>query len=165
MFGRHGDLKPENILLFRQPCKEGPSALSEFNLGRLVISDFGLTSFHQQPASVQTKARTLARSPTYRPPECDIGDQIVSQRFDIWSLGCVLLEFATWFLAGWDSVEEFSYKRVEYERWMPPFGYREDKFFTIVGGSLLGVGEPTGSSVGMLKPTVSKVRACLIFPH
>lgn len=82
--GRHGDIKPENILWFE---KDGDTQ------HHLVISDFGLTRFHS-PDSVSRVANRLVGgfSPTYSPPELDLQEEL-SQKYDIWSLGCLYLEF------------------------------------------------------------------------
>lgn len=89
-WGRHGDIKPENILLF----KDTKSTNSK--LGTLAIADFGLSNF----GSDKKRPKRLAGTKTYRPPEYDISDAPISRASDIWSLGCVFLEFLTWFLLG-----------------------------------------------------------------
>ncbi|RSL56406.1 hypothetical protein CEP54_008831 [Fusarium duplospermum] len=94
--GRHGDIKPENILWFEQA---GASR------GHLVVADFTLMRFHSKDTVNYTEAREVGFSPTYCPPEVDEGSQIsVSQRYDIWTLGCVYLEFITWYLIGYDAI-------------------------------------------------------------
>ncbi|KAK4206461.1 kinase-like domain-containing protein [Rhypophila decipiens] len=128
--GRHGDLIPENILWFRPV---GPYLLHETdkgNMGVLKISDFALSKFHR-PASVRSgqdgNGKSTPVSPRYRAPEFDIG-QGVDQSYDIWTLGCVLLEFVAWYVLGWDEVERFSRSRVEDD-----YGeIKEDVFFNNV---------------------------------
>ncbi|KAF4953292.1 hypothetical protein FSARC_12432 [Fusarium sarcochroum] len=94
--GRHGDIKPENILYFEQ----GGSAR-----GRLVIADFTLMRFHSEESVDITESGKVGFSPTYRPPERDDGSgTIVTQSYDIWTLGCVFLEFLSWHLLGHDAV-------------------------------------------------------------
>jgi serine/threonine protein kinase len=124
--GRHGDLKPENILWFKSYQDTDTSCF----MGVLKISDFGLTRFHGPMSKSHVDARGLGMSPTYRAPEYDIGKQ-VSQSYDIWTLGCVLLEFVTWYLLGWDEVDIFSKERtldddIEFK------DLREDAFFNYV---------------------------------
>ncbi|RGP77017.1 kinase domain-containing [Fusarium longipes] len=93
--GRHGDIKPKNILFFRD---------EETSPGRLVVADFTLMRFHSSNADY-TRIRNVGYSRTYRPPEMDGGGGIkVSQKYDIWTLGCVFLEFITWHLLGPDSI-------------------------------------------------------------
>jgi len=118
--GRHGDLKPENILWFKPWQNTHQSGFGVFK-----ISDFGLTRFH----GTQSKSHfeTVAVSPTYRPPEYDIA-AMVSQSYDIWTLGCVLLEFITWYLRGWKGVDGFSKKRTTDDNREIP----EDVFFNFV---------------------------------
>ncbi|KAK3313292.1 kinase-like domain-containing protein, partial [Apodospora peruviana] len=110
--GRHGDMKPENILWF----KSGHQYLQDpDDLGLFVISDFGLTRFHRSKTVDQVSPTHLARTPTYRPPECDVS-KTISQSYDIWTLGCVLLEFAIWYLHGWEEVDKASERRAAAER-------------------------------------------------
>ncbi|KAK3685220.1 kinase-like domain-containing protein [Podospora appendiculata] len=110
-FGRHGDIKPENILWFRDD-NESP--------GRLVIADFGLGRLHSSISKGKktkgTRRKRIACTPTYRAPESEWsptgGGKPVSRAYDVWSLGCVYLEFATWFLMGSGAgVDEFRRKR------------------------------------------------------
>lgn len=120
-WGRHGDIKPENILWFQEYG-------SNWNL--LVISDLGLTRYHSQfSKSFVPCSHINGCSWAYRPPELDIAERI-SQKYDIWSLGCVLLEFCVWYLQGYDQVEQFSLERCDadvatYE------GVKIEKFFNI----------------------------------
>ncbi|KAG9228068.1 kinase-like domain-containing protein, partial [Amylocarpus encephaloides] len=100
---RHGDLKPENILWFRK-CESSYGR----TLPVLKIFDFGLTRFHRTRS--MSHIENVAVSLTYRPPEHDLA-KMVSQNYDIWTLGCLLLEFVTWYLLGWESVDEFSKAR------------------------------------------------------
>ncbi|KAK4215503.1 hypothetical protein QBC37DRAFT_419054 [Rhypophila decipiens] len=112
--GRHGDLKPENILWFRPVGAYRPHETETNNMGVLKISDFGLSKFHRTGSmlSGQNNGKSTPVSPTYRAPEFDI-DQGFDQSYDIWTLGCVLLEFVAWYVLGWDEVERFSRSRVE----------------------------------------------------
>lgn len=108
LYGRHGDLKAENILWFRRPhFEDGP--VDDF--GSFVISDFGLTRFHREGTKSRVNPETLGRSHSYRPPEYDVRKE-VSQKCDIWSLGCVLLEFLHWYALGWGGVQDFQNSRM-----------------------------------------------------
>lgn len=137
-WGRHGDIKPENILWFKkyEGCDEN----------HLVISDFGLTRFN----SAHSRSRVLQNqiqgfSGTYRPPDLHLDDEI-SQRYDVWSLGCVLLEFISWFLLGYDDgIEAFIQSRTRDE--LETKNQSEDKFFGLVDGN----------KGAMLKDSVTKV--------
>ncbi|EQB54133.1 protein kinase [Colletotrichum gloeosporioides Cg-14] len=131
-YGRHGDLKPENILWFKDP-----DGKSHHNIGVLKISDFGLTRFHsKRSVSERESQRTVGFSNTYRAPEIDLKTGI-NQHYDIWTLGCLYLEFITWFMGGWEDVEKVSVLRLEEDKliskdpdWIP-----EDNFFRLTHGS------------------------------
>ncbi|GKU07334.1 unnamed protein product [Fusarium langsethiae] len=136
--GRHGDIKPKNILFFRDE-KKPP--------GRLVVADFTLMRFHSSNADY-TQIQKVGFSETYRPPEKAVGEGTqVSQKYDIWTLGCVFLEFITWHLLGPDAVrpskggcgrgftapdgkerEDFATSRQRDD----DTGYRDDKFFNSI---------------------------------
>ncbi|KAK7423424.1 hypothetical protein QQZ08_009102 [Neonectria magnoliae] len=141
--GRHGDLKPENILWFKsQNAEEG-----DYDAAVLKITDFGLMRFHGTVSMYQVDATKVAVSPTYRAPEYDIKKE-VSQAYDIWSLGCVLLEFVTWYLTGWKGVEDFSQSRSDEDR--HPI-IPEDIFFSYDNKDAI-----SGQRVASAKKSVSK---------
>ncbi|RSL91000.1 hypothetical protein CEP51_000446 [Fusarium floridanum] len=88
---------------------------AEANYGRdndhLVISDFGLTEFKSFTSkSHVTPSKIQGYSGTYKPPGLDFGK--VNQRYDIWSLGCVFLELASWLLLGGDAVTTLREQRL-----------------------------------------------------
>lgn len=89
---RHGDLKPPNILCFRNG-----DTIDDM---RLVIADVGLAKVHKEITEYRRHAtKTTATSVTYMPPEFDLNarrDEPASRLYDIWSIGCVFLEFAIW---------------------------------------------------------------------
>ena len=123
LFGRHGDLKPENILWF-------PDSQSTGGHGILKITDFGIARFSSENV-MSARVRGLApNSPTYRSPECDLINGELSTACDIWALGCVFLEFITWFFGGQIYREDFGKRRLAIDRdWA---GISTDTFFTIV---------------------------------
>lgn len=136
-YGRHGDLKPENILWF-----------SDDSGGTLKISDFGLSDFNK---SYVTK-KGMAWSMSYRPPECDLDDNKVGQSIDIWTLGCLYLEFITWLLGGWKLVEDFAESRTTVDLiWCK---IKTDTFFELVEASK---STRPGTIAAMVKPAVTKV--------
>ncbi|KAK1979544.1 LOW QUALITY PROTEIN: hypothetical protein LZ30DRAFT_751334 [Colletotrichum cereale] len=101
-FGRHGDLKPENVLWFKDHNRDERIVGN----GILKIVDFGLTRYHTHN-SRYVNAQGIRFSSTFKAPEVDV----VSQAYDIWTLGCLLLEFVTWYLEGWEGVDIFSANR------------------------------------------------------
>ncbi|KAL1970712.1 hypothetical protein VTN77DRAFT_4356 [Rasamsonia byssochlamydoides] len=123
LYGRHGDIKPENILWFRQM-----TGVDDAN-GILQIADFGLGRFHGRDSRSGIDPKGIAGwSPTYEPPECKI-NRPVSRAYDIWSLGCLYLEFVTWLLKGSQAIYQFSAARAKDN----PTGFNDDNFFEILG--------------------------------
>jgi serine/threonine protein kinase len=109
MYGWHGDIKPENILWFRKP--NGDHSVHGGSIGCFKIGDFGLAHFdrhgaHERPA----RHLPVGGTPAYGSPECSL-KQSISSKYDIWSLGCVILEFTTWLLHGPEGVNHFAYAR------------------------------------------------------
>jgi serine/threonine protein kinase len=99
---RHGDLKPENLLNFL-------GENDNLGLGVLKIADMGLAKRHVV-SSQDWVALTSTRYGTifYEAPE--IVTTLWSSRShlnDIWSMGCITLEFIIWMLFGLDGLNEF----------------------------------------------------------
>ena len=88
-YGRHGDLKPENILWF-------PPSQTTGKHGILKITDFGIARFSAVNLWDAQKTGRVPNSPSYRSPEYDL-DGKLSTACDVWALGCVYLEFLTWY--------------------------------------------------------------------
>ena len=88
----HHDLKPKNILVFGQD---------------LMIADFG--SSHLRPLAEGSETQRIPLGTyEYHPPEYwkDDGSQARlkhGRAFDIWSMGCIIIELATLLVHGWDS--------------------------------------------------------------
>jgi serine/threonine protein kinase len=115
----HGDITPQNILLFRDHTNpEAP--------GRLVLTDFGLMRFDIE----ETDSDERLVSATYRAPEHDMQGYVASRYADIWSLGCVFLEFIAWYLGGPELLNHFVIlRKVE----NPLYGgWLIDDFFEVV---------------------------------
>ncbi|CVL00298.1 uncharacterized protein FPRN_08550 [Fusarium proliferatum] len=123
LYGRHGDLKPENILWFDE---------YHGDLHHLAICDFGSTEFNSiYSKSLVDPEKVRGYSKTYQPPDSHVEDN-VNQRFDIWSLGCVFLEFISWLLLGHDeTVEGFPAERTRGNPVSAAVVYKEDRFFYI----------------------------------
>ncbi|KAK1676342.1 kinase-like domain-containing protein [Colletotrichum godetiae] len=94
---RHGDLKPQNILHF----------LTGSERGILKISDFGISRIHLQKTINRNMQPTITRatSPSYEAPEAVVGENRArSRKYDIWSLGCIFLEFTIWLVQDWEAI-------------------------------------------------------------
>lgn len=107
LFGRHSDLKPDNILWF-----PGPDHKVDNFQGILKIADFGFVEFSRKEMVDKGRRGFVVRSPTYLPPEVELEND-VSSLYDIWSLGCIYLEFVAWWLGGWSHVRQFSQSRLQ----------------------------------------------------
>ncbi|EFQ25683.1 protein kinase domain-containing protein [Colletotrichum graminicola M1.001] len=139
--GRHGDLRPENVLWFRDHDKDK----SIIGSGVLKIADFGLTSYHHH-SSRYDNAKDVNFAQTYKAPEVDVAEE-VSQPYDIWTLGCLLLEFVTWYLKGWQGVDEFSGDRAKNDA-------KEDEIPLDTFYNIIMV---DGVKQAVLKPTVKEL--------
>ncbi|KAK4229594.1 kinase-like domain-containing protein [Podospora fimiseda] len=101
-YGHHGDIKPMNLLWF--PDSSSPPR----NMGTIKISDFGEGGFSSTESSSHS-TNSIGCTPSYRPPECDREEEQIeiSDTYDTWTLGCLFLEFITWFIGGWKLLHEF----------------------------------------------------------
>lgn len=105
--GRHGDIKPQNILWYS-------NSFSEDEEDRLVLSDFTLMRFHAEGSSNCTTLRDIGGTHTYRAPETDVSPmKHVSPQYDVWSLGCVFLEFISCYLLGYDATRGNHFSTVD----------------------------------------------------
>lgn len=101
--GIHGDIKPENILLF------GNWSGCQDKFGMLQLSDFGLTRYHNTQTLNQHSV-LLAGIHAYCPPEYELIYD-TGQALDVWSLGCLFLEFSVWLVFGSEGLEAFQKDR------------------------------------------------------
>lgn len=99
---RHGDLKPGNILYF---TKGGN--------GDLVIAGFGVARLHHKDTLSRFGTTTTTRTTqSYEAPEKKLFPNVPrSRRYDLWSIGCVFLEFNIWLLYGFEAIQNFSSAR------------------------------------------------------
>ena len=125
-YGRHGDINPGNILWF-----DDEDISQERLKGTLKIADFGQAELNSLQS--RTKPRDVANTLTYRPPECDkLDDQApapIRQTYDIWCLGCVYLEFITWFFGGHGLLRSFARQRMTPDYFQN--NMRTDTFFQV----------------------------------
>jgi serine/threonine protein kinase len=111
-YGRHGDMKPENILWFKDERLED----KESSIGVLKIVDFGFADFRSEHSRSDVRRSLVGGfTDTYKAPEYDTNEPI-SPKYDIWSFGCILLQFMVWYLQGWDGVDTFSEERSDESR-------------------------------------------------
>ena len=116
LYGRHGDVKADNVLWYK---RENDT---------LVIADFGLGRLHTRISRSNQTPKDLERSATYRAPEFDTEEGKISRACDIFSLGCMFLEFITWHLEGFKSVnKDFPEHRLEQDM----YNFQSDTFFRI----------------------------------
>ena len=100
----HHDLKPQNILLFGQELK---------------IADFGRSHLRPLAKGSETEGASGLGTYNYHPPEYwkENGYRAVEVKhgraFDVWSMGCILIEIVILIVYGWESekVEEFKNQR------------------------------------------------------
>ncbi|KAF1924144.1 uncharacterized protein M421DRAFT_8979 [Didymella exigua CBS 183.55] len=123
---RHGDLKPENILIFdEEPTVAGNErerTVAEEDrqpIGTFKIGDWGEAKYYgkDQPTELRSQ-KTTARFGTrrYEAPEVVTGvtrkylGQPVKRRsrlYDIWAMGCIILELMIWLLYGVEGYHMF----------------------------------------------------------
>ncbi|KAK8092228.1 uncharacterized protein PG998_015060 [Apiospora kogelbergensis] len=92
----HGDLKPENILVFDR----GTSNYI------LQIADLGLAAFHAEATNMRQASGVGSGTSRYKPPEYAVSKPR-SKSYDIWSMGCILLEFHVWLTSGYPGLRDF----------------------------------------------------------
>jgi len=136
---RHGDLKPENILRF--DTRGDPS-----RIGTLKIADMGLAKHHDvatrlRPNTSGTKFGTAR----YEPPEVDVPTLAGTSRlYDVWSMGCIMLETIIWLLHGTQKLADFNDALRAGRKHYPPYYHVRD-----------GIGETPAAEVH------PDVRACM----
>ncbi|KAJ2995203.1 hypothetical protein NUW58_g1344 [Xylaria curta] len=96
---RHGDLKPENILVFENSSW----------LGILKMADFGLAKQHDAATALRAEVTSTEHTTLhYEAPEAVTNKtEPRSRRYDIWSMGCIILESVIWLLYGSDVLDIF----------------------------------------------------------
>lgn len=151
LFGRHGDLKPENILWFPHSA-----STSSEEMGTLKITDFGLAEFSRREMVSKKRSGLCTEPYTYSPPEAALNTDLLSPSYDVWSLGCIYLEFVAWWLGGWRLVCEFRGLRSQADRISPVWKgliFKSDLFFTLLQD------DETKDLEAVVKSAVTEVRA------
>ncbi|KAI0867806.1 kinase-like domain-containing protein [Hypoxylon argillaceum] len=123
-YGIHGDIKPHNILYFEQEHDANGNTFGLFK-----ISDFGFTGFHSALSRSQPQPPG-PYSPAYTAPEYRHSAAYLSRKYDIWSLGCVMLQFLTWLISGPGGLTEFDKSRLNDED-QNDLHIKDEKFFVI----------------------------------
>lgn len=107
---RHGDIKPHNILHFTKGGKDA-------GRGALVLADVGVSKFHEHETGLRTSATdTIEVTLVYEAPEAEHdrdNNKARSRLYDMWSMGCMLMEFTVWLLYGFEAVEVFRGRRID----------------------------------------------------
>ncbi|KAK0724446.1 hypothetical protein B0H67DRAFT_482728 [Lasiosphaeris hirsuta] len=142
--GHHGDIKPENVLWFRETDTHDHTGR-----GTLKLSDFGLADFSSRQTASRPFHSSISVTCNYRAPECDLNNQGGKGRqYDMWTLGCLYLEFLTWLVGGSALLQEFTRARLSVDTaW---FGIMTDTFFQ------LEKSDTTGEPYAVVKPSVTE---------
>ncbi|RYC59314.1 hypothetical protein CHU98_g6881, partial [Xylaria longipes] len=127
---RHGDLKPENILHFgapddstiqhschgtlrnnlRRPGVPGTGLRPAYiyQSGTLIIADVGVSRVHRQATELRRDPTdTKATTRCYEAPEAELNTAPRSRRYDMWSVGCIFMEFTIWLLYDDNAIGDF----------------------------------------------------------
>lgn len=102
LFWRHGNINPQNVMWFESKDSRN---------GTLKLANDGAYESRDATIQLEGSLKTSRRFPTtYQPPEYELGETM-DRSGDIWSLGCIYLEFVTWLLGGWDLLDLFIERR------------------------------------------------------
>lgn len=145
VFGHHGDIKPENVLWFAEPDQE------DCNVGgTLKLSDFGLAEVSVHRTISMAPKSKWGVSLGYRAPEADLHrGAAIGRSYDIWTLGCLYLEFITWMLGGSQLLDEFlEARKARDATW---HDIETHTFFE------LKVDKGSGEPIAVIKPAVTQV--------
>ncbi|KAK4171488.1 putative Serine/threonine-protein kinase [Triangularia setosa] len=193
-FGHHGDIKPENVLFFPD-SKPTPDQLPQADAdhrtksqeddldddphpiggsrGTLKLTDFGLASTSAHRTMSRMPRSHLGMTYNYRAPECDLpcSQDPKGRQYDMWTLGCLYLEFVTWLMGGKRLLNEFTNLRARpseaeslkhktrldifYGGGLIPAEITSDTFFKIVEDNSIE-GQKRGGLKGIVKPAVTE---------
>ncbi|KAH6639406.1 kinase-like domain-containing protein [Boeremia exigua] len=116
------DIKPDNILVFRYRQAVW-FRLADFSCAKVVDYVASVSGLHRQSWKSTGKSGT----PIYRPPESTTEGK-TSRPYDIWSLGCVLIEALVWYTEGYAALDTFRTSRT---RMVKPRGIEDQGFYYI----------------------------------
>lgn len=102
---RHGDLKPENILVFE--------ATANASMGIWKLADLGLAKYQKEATQnrpLYSVSKTGSGTISYQPPESVTSDHRTptSRLYDLWSMGCIILQLMTWLMYGTDKISHLT---------------------------------------------------------
>jgi serine/threonine protein kinase len=107
-------LKPDNILWFKV----------DRDKGTFQIADLGLAAFHVKDTKRRKLEGMVTMTPSgtsrYEPPETDGNrgtDVSRSRQYDIWSMGCIMLELLVWMMYGFEAVRAFRNRTDHFWLW------------------------------------------------
>jgi serine/threonine protein kinase len=115
----HSDLKPDNILIER----EG---------GNWLITDFGQAALTQRRHGTPPHVGDHSETDAYAPPEIEDTTMNFGRAYDIWSLGCIMLEVTAFMVLGYAGLKgEGSFTGLDQVRRAMPGGTRnsDERFF------------------------------------
>ena len=125
-FMQRGDITPDKLWWFRSPTEDCEA-------GTLALSNFGIKEEGTYPPG------------TWSSPEFSIIDDTgfeykrrIGTKANIWSLACIWLEFATWYLKGEMGQKEFSRSRLGKDK----TGKFTDHYFRVLGNQQAAVVKP-----------------------
>ncbi|KAK4446278.1 kinase-like domain-containing protein [Podospora aff. communis PSN243] len=105
---RHGDIKPDNILCYHDQSQ------SDIVPIRLVLTDVGISKTHLKSTTERKnsliRTTTTASTTRYAAPELNGRPDIdlLSTKYDVWSIGCVCVEFLFCLLYGLSEFTRFN---------------------------------------------------------
>ncbi|KAF5251082.1 hypothetical protein FANTH_3844 [Fusarium anthophilum] len=144
---RHGDIKPQNILHFLKAHDDD----SMDSRGRLILADVGVSKIHREITSMRQDPTNCQQSTvTYEAPEAQ-SDQREGKprgrRYDMWSLGCMFLEFTVWLVFNYSTVRSFRKSRRTRDDPKDAFG----SFFVQTSDNLIQIHSAVIEAIGHLR--------------
>ncbi|KAG5802036.1 hypothetical protein H9Q74_013467 [Fusarium xylarioides] len=144
---RHGDIKPQNILHFLKAQDDGTIG----SRGRLILADVGVSKTHREITSMRQDPTNCQQSTvTYEAPEAQ-SDQREGKprgrRYDMWSLGCMFLEFTVWLVFDYHTVRSFRKSRRTRDDPKDAFG----SFFVQTSDNLIQIHSAVTEAIGHLR--------------